>query len=498
MRFLRSLAVSSFTSLVFGCVAGKVQSGDRAADSPGGLTVAEAPAPEPIQEALDPSAPEVSAAITVHLEQRHQTLEGFGAALAWHQGRLVGNVSEEVYELLFPELGLDILRFRNRHERSDRTDGNLAEEVYIFQQATRALGKPPRLMLSSWSPPAALKENGKERCNNNENCTLRKRDGKFVYDEFGDWWLRSFEHYETLGLRPDFVSLQNEPDFIPGDWEGCKFTPEESSQYPSYGKALAAVHSRFAQLSRRPRLLGPEVLGIHYHRIPEYLAGIDQTLLDGVAHHIYERGSDNVWDWRHPGPDSFLDEMAEVRSSTTLPTYQTEFNTDEDGGVDGGFETAWLIHHTMVTEHAVAFLYWDLIWPGNKGLVSLVGLQAKPRDHYYAVRHFARFTDPGYVRVHTSSDGPNDVSSLLSSAYVSPDGAQLTAVLLNTGTSVANVQLVYPSTFDTVEHSVVTTFRPGKSHRWISTPVEVDTTDSNSQLTLRLPARSTATLVLTR
>lgn len=498
MRFIRSIAICSLMSLALGCVPGRTRSGGTSSDSSRGLTVAEAPAPEPIEEWLDPDAPEVSTTVTVHLEQQHQTLEGFGAAVAWHQGRLVGNVSDQVYELLFPELGLDILRFRNRHERSDLTDGNLEEEVYIFQHATRALGKAPRLMLSSWSPPAALKQNGKERCNNNDNCTLIKRDGKFVYEEFAEWWLRSYEHYEALGLRPDFVSLQNEPDFIPGDWEGCKFTPEESSEYPSYGKALAAVHARFAQLKQRPRLLGPEVLGIHYHRVPEYLAGLDQALLDGVAHHIYERGSDNVWDWRHPGPDSFRDEMAEVRSSTTLPTYQTEFNTDEDGGLDGGFETAWLIHHTMVTEHAVAFLYWDLIWPGNKGLVSLVGLEAKPRDHYYALRHFARFTDPGYVRVHTSSDGPSDAWSLLSSAYVSSDGKQLTSVLLNTATSVANVQLVYPADFDTVEHSVVTTFRPGKSHRWISTPVEVDTPDANSHLTLRLPARSVATVVLAR
>ena len=452
----------------------------------------------PVAATLDATAPEVDAEITIEMGRRFQTLQGFGAALAWHQGRLVGNVSDAVYELLFPELGLDILRFRNRFERSDRTDGNLAEEVEIFERASRALGHPPRLLLSSWSPPAALKANGRERCANNPNCTLAKRDGKFVYAEFADWWIRSLDHYASLGLYPDYISLQNEPDFIPGNWEGCKFTPEESPEYPAYGKALAALHARVTQREpkQRPLLLGPEVLGIHYHRIPNYLAALDSALLGGVAHHIYERGDDAMWDWREPGPDSFLDEMREVREATSLPTFQTEFNTDEDGGVDGGFETAWLMHHTLVTQGAVAFLYWDLIWAGNKGLVSLVGRTAKPRDHYYAVRHFARFTDPGYTRVSVESSQ----ASVLASAYVSPDAKTATVVLLNTGRNVAHVTLRGVDGAPTSD-SVLTTFRPGVSHRWqplavplVTNGLEASEPTSNA-FGVDMPARSVATIV---
>src|SRR5690606_16559853 len=173
-----------------------------------------------ILDALDPDAPELEVSVELDATERFQTLEGFGAGIGWYQDRLVGNVSDAVYELLFPELGLDILRLRNRFERSDRTDGNLGEEAEIAERATLALGHRPRLMLSSWSPPAALKANGKERCSNNPNCTLAKRDGKFVYDAFADWWLRALDRYAELGLTPDFLSLQNEPDFIPGNWEG--------------------------------------------------------------------------------------------------------------------------------------------------------------------------------------------------------------------------------------------------------------------------------------
>ena len=30
---------------------------------------------------------------------------------------------------------------------------------------------------------------------------------------------------------------------MPPDWKGCKFVPEETSDYPGYGVALKAVHT---------------------------------------------------------------------------------------------------------------------------------------------------------------------------------------------------------------------------------------------------------------
>ena len=178
-------------------------------------------------------------------------------------------------------------------------------------------------------------------------------------------------HYATLGILPDYITLENELSFIPPSWEGCKFDPTESAQYPGFDRALAVVHARLAGMAHRPRLLAPEVLGIHWGLLQKYLDRMDLNLVDGVAHHLYERGPDNIWDWRNPGPDSFVDEMRAAAAATNKPLYQTEFQTDEDKGIDGGFETAWLIHHSLVEEGVVAFLYWDLIWTGRGGLVSI-------------------------------------------------------------------------------------------------------------------------------
>lgn len=438
---------------------------------------------EDISESL--GAERASGTVSVNAARTHQKLEGFGAAVAWYQESITGVTPKDLYQFLFPELGLDILRYRNRFQREGGDeDSSLAAEIEIYRRATEALGFKPRLMLTSWSPPASLKASGKEKCHGNEDCTLKKKNGKFVYDEFADWWIESLKHYQSKGLTPYYISMQNEPSFIPPDWEGCKFEPKESDKYPGYGTALAAMSSRLSELDFKPKVLGPETLGVHYERTENFLAEIDPALLDGVAHHLYEKGQDDVWDWRDPGPDSYVDEMLGLAKSTDLPIYQTEFNTDEDKGIEGGFETAWLIHHSMAEEGTVAFLYWDLVWP-DKGLVALKGRTPVPRDHYYALKHFSRFTDPGWIRAAAGSDH----AGLLASAYRSPDGKRLTVVLLNTSQGIIDAEISIEE-FEPGRAEVFRTiFRPGKSKRWEELGVLPE------DGVLDLPARSVATVV---
>ncbi len=448
-------------------------------------------APSPANEAdypsiVDPQAPALNAAVVISPETRFQTLEGFGAATAWFEDRLIGRTPKGVYELLFPELGLDIIRFRNRFNRKDYADNHPEWEAEILERANQALGRPLKVMMSAWTPPAALKASQMEKCKSNDDCTLTRQNGQYVYQQYADFWFESLKRYAKLGVVPEYVSIQNEPDFIPPDWEGCKFTPSETAQYPGYDKALAAVHAKLKALNPAPKLLGPEVLGIHYDKVQTYLRFMNQDLVFGVAHHLYERGNDGIWDWRNPGPDSFLDEMQGVAGFTQKPLFQTEFQTDEDNGIDGGFETAWLIHHTLVGEGAVSFIYWDLIWEGNHGLVGMRGKYPQPRDQYYSMRHYARFTDPGYVRV----DARSDAKDLLASAFVAPDAKHLTVVLLNVAKHATNVQLAPASYAAAKVAAFRTVYRPGHSKRWESLAV------ASAAVPLEMPARSVVTITL--
>ena len=442
--------------------------------------------PVPFEESLVPGAAESSAAILVTTARRYQTLDGFGGAVAWFHDRITGETPEGLYEFLFPELGLDILRLRNRFERTDKSDETTRHDVEIVERATKALGKAPRIFLSAWSPPASLKASGKEKCHSEQACTLKKENGEFVYAKFADWWKRSIEYYRGLGIDPEFVSMQNEPDFIPPDWEGCKFTPEETKDFPGYGVALEKMSAALHELKSPPKLLGPETLGIHYDKVPAYLEHLDETLLYGVAHHLYERGNDGVWDWRFPGPDSYVDAMRTTAAATAKPIFQTEFQTDEDKGTDGGFETAWLIHNSLVQEGVTAFIYWDLIWDGKAGMVGFRGRVPTPRDQYYSVRHFARFTDPGYMRVGANSNQ----KALIASAYIAPDNTRLTIVVLNTSMTAMDATIGVDDFAATTSAVYRTSFRPGHSKRW------EELGSLGETRVVRLPAHSIATIVM--
>jgi glucuronoarabinoxylan endo-1,4-beta-xylanase len=449
------------------------------------------PAPPSQKMSAAASLPPYAAVVTLDPAERHQTLAGFGAAIGWYQNKLVPTPPDGAYQMLFPDLGLDILRLRNRHGRVvKREDGNIAEDVEIYRKATAALGHAPKVLLSSWSPPATLKASKAEDCHNNPDCTLARESGHFVYDKFADWWRTSVAAYQAQGLSPDWISIENEPSFIPPSWEGCKFDATETAQYPGYDRALAAVHAALATLPRPPAMLGPEVLGIHHGQLESYVKPMNVDLVAGIAHHIYEKGDDGVWDYLDPGPDSFIDEMrAAAKLAGAKPLFQTEFGTEGDGGTLGGFETALLIHHSLVEEGVVAFLWWDLYWVHGGGLVDIDRRPLAPRDQYYSVRHYARFTDPGDVRVGARSDAPDKIRV---SAFRSAASDRLTAIIVNSGDQTADVRIDIGASGPAGGGASAvyrTVYRPPSSERW----KELGALPASG--VVQLPGRAVATVV---
>lgn len=435
------------------------------------------PDPEPVPDLVQ---------LTLDVGTRYQTLEGFGASLAWYGDSLLHHPqAETLQEIVFADLGLDILRLRNRYQRTNE-NVDVGDEQALVAAATESLGYQPKLLMTSWSPPAELKANNDDDCLGNSDCTLKKVNGNFVYDAFGQFWRDSLEHYHELGIVPDWISIQNEPGFIPNGWEGNKLTATEG-EYPAYGIALAAVDNALTNLANRPGLLGPENLGVHYNIAATYLRNLDKSLLAGVAHHLYERGNDGIWDWRDPGPDSYVEPMQTVvEEAGDLPIFMTEFQTDEDQGFDGGFETASLIHNSLVHANHAAWLYWDLVWENNSGLVSVTDNDYRIRDQYYALRHYSLFTDPGYQRLAVSSSDED----ILASAFIAPDESRITLVVLNTGAGERTFCVDTAGANYSQSQGYVTVYDPGNSSTWI--PVN----GLGEDLSVVMPPRSQVTLVL--
>jgi glucuronoarabinoxylan endo-1,4-beta-xylanase len=384
----------------------------------------------------------VNATVTIDIASRFQTMEGFGGALAFYANFLSDHPNRnEIYDLIFRDLGLDILRIGNWYQTS-LVD---APTVAVVAAATASLGHAPRLLMSSWSPPASLKSNADTK----NGGTLIQQNGAFAYDAFGQWWLDALRAYAARGVRPDFISIQNEPDFV-ASWETCLFGPGEGIDalhagisVAGYDRALEAVFARVQSLAPPPQLLGPEVSGIGANKVQGYLARLNLAHIAGIAHHLYSGGLPAP-----ATPDSFSASMQSLATTAGgISRFMTEFaSTPQDM-----FATAWLIHNAVTIEGASAYIYWDLTWaslPGpSSGLVTTENpyqtatwTTAKGyiiRDSYYALKHYSRWIDTGWTRVGATTSS----AALKASAFVSPDGRKTTVVLLNTGTTTLNVAL---------------------------------------------------------
>ncbi|MBN2195833.1 MAG: hypothetical protein JW751_23655 [Polyangiaceae bacterium] len=412
--------------------------------------------------------PEPAVHVVVDVAAHHQELLGFGATLAYAEDGIVLHPRRsELYAAMFSDLGLDVLRLRNRYGYTGDDDLTTASE--ILSAATTSLGREPTVLLTSWSPPVALKANGALECSgDHETCTLaRAQDGRYDYAGFAAYWRASLDAYAMVGLVPDYIGIQNNPDYVPlatEPGEGCRFAPTEGPatvyvdgepvevEYPGFAEALTAVLGEIADLPQAPMIAAPESSNVL--STIEYAASLDMTEVDAITHHMYDSDPEAV-------DLDDLGTLGELGQSLGLPIMQTEMEAD-------GFGTALLLHHAVTVEGVSAYIQNVLVGPspdsgGYAGTMIAFDVEGFAlEDPYYALRHYARHTDPGWIRV----DALVDDERLLATAWAAPAGEAMTVVLVNSDTVELAVRLdlgaaatmtsaVTRTVFDGVERSAV-------------------------------------------
>ncbi len=399
--------------------------------------------------------PEPTARVTVDATRTYQTLLGLGAGVTYLSNDLAAHPrGEALYDVLFLDSGFELLRLRNRHGIDAAAD--LASSAAIVAAATARLGHAPVTILSSFTPPASLKANGATQCEATpDTCTLARRgDGSFDYPGLAAHWRASLEAYAAAGIVPDYIGIQNNPNWVPPDetaMEACRFLPTEGTAtvtvdgaeveaaFPGFDRALTAVADAIADLTPVPRILAPETTG--FELVADYLPHLDLERVDALAFHLY--GADptavNV---------DALQELARLGQRSERPLLQTEMQED-------GLGTAVLAHHAFVDGGATAYLQNDLVGLATapnvtQALVAIDEEEYSVQEPYHSLRHFARFTAPGWVRV--AAD--HEADELLASAWLAPSGDDLTVVLVNAGPEELAVELAPGA--DAPERSVVT------------------------------------------
>ncbi len=409
----------------------------------------------------------------INAAETHQTMEGFGAAIAWADGTLTGSQRKgEIYNYIFNDLGLDILRLKNDY-RNNPT--NFAPNIAEIVDTMYALSPfRPKILISSWTPPTNIKSNND--LNGGNNATLKKdTSGQYMYKEFAAYWVNSLNAYNSIGVEPDYISIQNEPSYD-ASWESCRFEGTENSSVAGYNKALDSVYMALQQANLYPKILVSEVHGIGFNAFQNYANNLNSNHYDGYAYHLYhgDGGLNNT------NPDAFNTSLTAIGNTyTSKPIFQTEFDRGD------WFQTVWLIHNCLVNGNVSGYLYWQLVWGnGGKPLIQVGFTTYLVTKYYWAFRQYSKFVDFGWKRISASVDS----DSLRVSAFLSPDSNKLSVVILNIGTQTKT------TSFDILNHNIIS----GKVIRTSETENGIEIISNyNGTTDIDIPPRSITTIAFT-
>jgi glucuronoarabinoxylan endo-1,4-beta-xylanase len=374
------------------------------------------------------NAQTVETTIELKTQETHQTITGFGAALAYYEGWLTAHPNRsQIYDIIFKELSLDILRLRNAYGYDP---GMVTRAKQFVDAAEKSLGHPIDVLVSSWGPPASYKSNNDRKNGGTLKYTVNNGKVEFSYDAFANWWTESLDNYKANGIFPKYISIQNEPDFS-ATWESCLFKPSElinnTDTIAGYNKALNAVYDSVVQRENPPLLIGPECVGIGYNAVENYVNVLDRNKIHAIAHHLYH-GAESGTVKDDPFTSSNYAKVGKYRPE--IPKFQTEYSRAE------WFVLAGMIFQSLEQENVSAYLYWDLIW-SEGGLVNLhfpwdqsrwensVGYN-RTKD-FYVFKHYSAYIHPGWQRIGTSVNSGN----IRSTAFISSTADSAAMVLIN-------------------------------------------------------------------
>src|SRR5688500_13668332 len=373
--------------------------------------------------------------ITIDPAVTYQEMVGFGGALTWYSERvLTSSKKDEILNLIFKDLGADIIRFKNCYypdnyptvttttSMSDDNSKVLWDATNQLRQLAKAQDPEVKILLSSWGPPAALKSN-----NNTRQGTLKKDGSNFMYDAYATYWENLLNN---LPFDPEYISIQNEPSYINSGWTTCEWSATETSTLPGYNIAFDKVYEKIQGRPDRPIMIGPESPNTtSYSNFVEALK--DKPYIGMFGYHPYDINANTP-------ASQIKSSLQSIANYNTKPNIMTEYSDNLTW-----FNTAVFIHNTLVYANSSGYIYWKLVWaPPASGaedaaMISVNNTGAYVVTPFYNVmKHYAKYIDAGHKRIESSSSKEN----LNITAFVNDAMNKVTLIIINTGTSSEDVE----------------------------------------------------------
>jgi glucuronoarabinoxylan endo-1,4-beta-xylanase len=390
-------------------------------------------------------SPAYGATGTVKYNTVYQQLDGWGGAIYNDTYKLTHHSKkEEIYDLLFKDLHLDILRVRNMYgyPETHSDEGMLARELPNAAEIIAEAREPQRspnikILLTPWSPAAHVKSN-----NNIFGGTLAKDIyGNYVYDDYAQWWYDSLLAWEANGVVADYISIQNEPDQITS-YDSCRLDPTEGTTYAGYDKAYEAVWNKLnvEMGASMPKMWASDHSGYGTSHINALVSRVGSEKVDGFNFHLYGAGSYDNPDGMIPGMINFYNTYG------YKPLNMTEYvRLNTTPNFDMAWRFAWHIYNCLYYLHTTSYFNWTLFRgysPTSGGIVTMDTQDTYIiRPQYWFLKAYSYFSGKDWYVLGTSASG-TDAANLRISAFKNPDNDELTVVILNIATTSTDVNLI--------------------------------------------------------
>lgn len=307
--------------------------------------------------------------------------------------------------------------------RSFSIDHDLRFRIPLIRQAKAAAGGKLTLFASPWSPPAFMKDTG------------NMLHGGKLRPEFRHSWARYFakfvKAYAGAGVPVWGVTVQNEPMAVQR-WESCIYSAEEERDFvknflgPTLQeeglgntKIIVWDHNRDLVYQRASTMLhDPDaaryVWGVGFHWYETFAGG--EAMYENVRL-VGEAFPDKQLIFTEGCADSFRPERLDDWKLGEL--YGRSMINDFNCGTVGWTDWNILLDETGGPNHVSNFCFAPVHADTRTGELTYT-------NSYYYIGHISKFVRPGARRIVASPTR----STLLSTAFVNPDG-KVAAVVMN-------------------------------------------------------------------
>jgi glucosylceramidase len=289
-------------------------------------------------------------------------------------------------------------------------------DIIPLLRAARLINPQLKIMATPWSPPGWMKSTGS------------MIGGSLVsgnYASFAKYCVRYLQAYADAGVPVDYLSVQNEPLYVPSDYPGMSMAAADQ---------LTILRDHLLPALAASQITTKALIYDHNWDTPSYPTTVltDPTLaasaqIGGIAWH---------WYGGTPGAMSLLHNQYPNRNNYVTEASGGTWISDE---VKTDFET---IVQSM-RNWSSSFVKWGLALDENRGphtggCGTCTGLITVNQSSgavsynidYYTLGHFSKFVLPAGVRVY-SSNAPGIVSA----AFANPDGTEALVVYNDSSSS---------------------------------------------------------------